>query len=127
MAACNCEQTLVSAPDDAFAKSPASVLITPASALIFAARLLFTGSPLATATICKMFTSAGAAAARIESSVATQAVEQAVENNARHTTTTRQFFMTSFSFFISKRANVCTAVEERPFRAASAPRNRAGL
>jgi hypothetical protein len=68
--------------------------MTVASAVIFAARLLFTGWPLATATICRMLTSAGAAAARMESSVETQAVEQAVQNMARDSTTARNFLIT---------------------------------
>jgi len=59
------------------AKSAASVLMAVASVLIFPASSAFTGLPLATATICRMSISAGAAAARIESSVDTQAVEHA--------------------------------------------------
>src|SRR5438445_12501037 len=66
-----------------------------ASALIFAARLAFTGWPLATATICNMLINAGAAAARMESSVDTQAVEQAVQNIARDRTTTRSLLINS--------------------------------
>src|ERR1019366_7002552 len=82
-------------PDDALAKSPASVLMIVASALIFAVRFLFTGWPLATATICRMSISAGAAAARMESRVDTQAVEHAVQNMARDTETTRTFLIMS--------------------------------
>src|ERR1039458_10472707 len=68
-----------------------------ASALIFASRVLFTGWPLATATICRMLISAGAAAARMESSVDTQAVEHAVQNMARDSATTRTLLITGFS------------------------------
>src|ERR1700686_5158393 len=64
-----------------------------ASALIFADRLVFTGWPLATATICRILISAGAAAARMESSVDTQAVEHAVQSIARDRTTTRAFLV----------------------------------
>jgi hypothetical protein len=65
--------------------------------LIFAARLAFIGWPFATATICRMLTKAGAAAARIESSVDTQAVEQAVQDTARNNTTIRPFFISILS------------------------------
>jgi hypothetical protein len=44
-----------------------------------------------------MLTSAGAAAARIESSVDTQAVEQAVQNAARDSVKTRIFLISYFS------------------------------
>jgi 2-methylcitrate dehydratase PrpD len=44
-----------------------------------------------------MLISAGAAAAKMESSVDTQAVEHAVQNMASDSTTTRIFFIGSFS------------------------------
>src|SRR5208337_2929987 len=65
----------------------------PASALIFATSEASTGCPLSAATICRMLISAGAAAARMESSVDSQAVEHAVQNMARDSATTRTFFL----------------------------------
>src|SRR5271155_1523110 len=97
MAAFNREHTPGAALEEAAAKSLASVLITVASALIFASSFEFTGWPLAKATICRILTSAGAAAARMESSVDTQAVEQAVQNTARDNAMTRTFLIDSFS------------------------------
>src|SRR5271157_5396185 len=82
-----------------FAKSAASVFIAAASPLIFAARLEFIGSPFATETICKMLISAGAAAARMESSVDTQAVEHAVDNKAKDSTTIRTFLVHIFLLY----------------------------
>src|SRR3981081_3097307 len=62
-----------------------------ASALIFATRLAFTGWRWVTATICSMLINAGAAAARMESRVDTQAVEHAVQSMLIDRTTTRPF------------------------------------
>src|SRR5271163_3433083 len=86
-------------PDDAWAKSEASVFMIAASVLIFATRLLFAGSPLAAATICRILIKAGAAAAKMESSVETQAVEHAVQNTARDSTMARTFLIKTSPYF----------------------------
>src|ERR1022692_941069 len=101
MAASSCEHKPGAALDDVLAKSLASVLRTVVSALIFASRFEFTGWPLATATICRILTSAGAAAARMESSADTHAAEHAAQNMARDSATIRAFLINCFSLNFS--------------------------
>src|SRR5208337_1721316 len=104
-----------------FAKSAASVFIAAASPLIFAARFEFIGALFATETICKMLIRAGAAAASMESSVDTQAVEHPLDNKAKDNTTIRTFFIKVFLLCTRRQRLTSLSWRSRMVKATSAP------